>query len=133
MAFWETLPVDEVIPKCIKDVGIDQDLLEEFYHEDDAERFANNPQLRDVLHCALVETGLVDAQTGKYQYAVLIKLYDALDEEWKLLLVRLGTKCYGKKPASLAVNDFLWKVLICMKRVDPVVRHCFKFLYLPSV
>lgn len=119
------MPIDEVLPKCINKVGINQDLIEEFYHEDDVERFANNTQLRDLLHCALVESGLVDAETGKYQYAVLIKLYDALDEEWKLLLVRLGTKCYGKKPSSVAVNDFLWKVLICMKRVDPVVRNFY--------
>lgn len=112
---------DVVLPHCIRESGINQDILDDFINDSDVDRFASDEILKDYTYCLWTGMHLINVATGSMQFHVFLDFFDELDAQVKTIFIMMSKGCFSGALNQLNTRERIYSIVLCMKRNDPIV------------
>lgn len=113
---------------CIKETGIDQDVLEDFVDDDDVDRFENSKILKAYVVCIYLKGNIIDPELRTWRYDNAAKWMEVVAPYQQKDFLTCASGCKYRKTKTSTGGDLAWWTLLCVKRCNPkvcIVYRCY--------
>lgn len=116
----EYFQIDRTVNFCRNQTNIDAKLVKDFSDGDDLDNLPNDDILKEYMLCQNVGFGLMTPTSTQIYLDVLLNYVQSIDIYYQDICFKMGKRCFSLKEKN--PKELAYKMALCLKRNDPVVR-----------